>query len=68
MRNEPDEFMYETNVIPLCICKYCGGQLGFFNGSDGRPIGLTHTLPYCDKFAKLEPDKFLERMRIDHAN
>ncbi len=45
------------------VCPFCGGSVrAGYETSVGDPV-IFHTMPYCDLFETLEPDRFLEVAR-----
>jgi hypothetical protein len=45
------------------VCPFCGGRVqGGIETSSGDPV-VFHTMPYCDLFDTLDPDRFLEAAR-----
>lgn len=40
-------------------CPFCSGTISADDGKETGTMGVVHTMPMCERFEKLEPDRFL---------
>lgn len=60
--------MNETvNGLGKFDCPFCTGYFSI-SVKGGEPNGVIHTLPLCNKFQDLSPDRFLEAARLEKEN
>jgi hypothetical protein len=45
-------------------CPFCGGRLAYTVDADGRPDGLLHSLPTCNRYDDLEIDEFMHQANV----
>jgi hypothetical protein len=44
-------------------CPFCGKDFGYTMDVSGRPDGLSHAMPMCEKFKQMEPQDFVREAR-----
>ncbi len=55
--------MEKLEGLDLEECPFCGGKLGATLDKNGRPDGLVHEIPFCEKFDKLDVIEFITAVR-----
>lgn len=56
-------------LTPDVNCSFCEGRFCVVAETAAESeVAVVHTMPYCQKFAELDPDRFLQAARLARLN
>lgn len=45
-------------------CVFCPGSIGLYRDKTGEVVAMLHTIPYCEKFDRLEVEEFVHESAV----